>query len=549
MGEVADLWATLGARVDQRAWAAADARIAAAQRATDGVGRAAQRAGRRSRAAGEDAAAGAKRGANAVSGLGGAFGLLGAYIGGRAAYGALIKFNGTMEDARNQIAGMLSLAKKTDLADQFGPADTAIANLTKRASTLPGTTAEYIAMLGNLAQPIGDAGLNMQMLEDITVGAAVAAKALGIDAQVAARDIDQAIRGQFHSVDQFTGKLLGAAGFKGEEGRARFNAMTQKQRAEKIKEVTTQKQITQLAEAQGKTFSGVMSTLQDSLQQFFGKVGKPLFEGLTAAIKGANAWLEANQETLKEIAEVIGGALRTAFDLLGAAFTALAENLDVALPILAGIAGAFLAVKIQAAAAWLAAMGPLVLLGATIAATIALIVKLRREPERVKAAFRAMWEGIKGGAAAFWEALKAVGERIVEFFVDDIPSAIKAAFKAAFDYIASLPVIKQLLQAMRWALGLKAGASSIGDALNPADLARKMAEIQAAGQAAGTPAGAPTLPPAAAASTASYNSTVNVGDINVTSSSADPTAVAVEVRRAVADEIGGMLRRTRDVVG
>jgi hypothetical protein len=54
----------------------------------------------------------------------------------------------------------------------------------------------------------------------------VAAKALGVEWEAAARDIDQALRGQFHSTDQFTGKLLGSAGFKGEAGRKRFNAMS-----------------------------------------------------------------------------------------------------------------------------------------------------------------------------------------------------------------------------------------------------------------------------------------------------------------------------------
>jgi hypothetical protein len=39
-----------------------------------------------------------------------------------------------------------------------------------------------------------------------------------------------------------------------------------------------QKQLTQLAAAQGQTFNGALSTLQDTIEQFFGKVGLPLFK-------------------------------------------------------------------------------------------------------------------------------------------------------------------------------------------------------------------------------------------------------------------------------
>jgi hypothetical protein len=65
--------------------------------------------------------------------------------------------------------------------------------------------------------------------------------------------------------------------------------MSAGQRAETLKAALMQKQLTQLAAAQGQTFNGVLSTLQDTIEQFFGKVGLPLFKAVTAELKHWNS--------------------------------------------------------------------------------------------------------------------------------------------------------------------------------------------------------------------------------------------------------------------
>lgn len=250
-------------------------------------------------------------------------------FGARMAGKALIGFNSTVEDTKNQIAGMLALTKKTDLSAELGNADRLFGNLQKRANTLPGTTMEYARMAGMLTQPIIDAGLGMKDLEDITINSVVGAKALGVEWQAAARDIDQALRGQYHSVDQFTGKLLGSIGYKGEEGRAKFNAMGAEQRAAELKRALTQKQLTQLASAQGQTFSGALSTLQDSLEQFVGKVGVPLFKAITAELKNWNAWIDKNSDRVDEIAKSIGQGLVDGFRFVKDVLSFLVSHADL----------------------------------------------------------------------------------------------------------------------------------------------------------------------------------------------------------------------------
>jgi VIT1/CCC1 family predicted Fe2+/Mn2+ transporter len=425
--EVAQLFASLGIRANAGEWKAAGnfiSRIGAALDKNEGKLKKAQ-----------GLFGGVESGIKSV-GL-----AVAGYFGARAAKGALIDFNSTVEDTRNQIAGMMALATHTDLQDNFAQADKTLESLRARAAKLPGTTAEYAKMLGMITQPVLDAKLGMQDLEDITVGAVVAAKALGVESEVAARDIDQAIRGQFKSVDQLTGKLLGSMGFKGEAGRAKFNAMSAEKRAETLKQALTQKQIVQLAEAQGNTFSGVMSTLQDSLQQFFGKVGLPLFKAITEQVKSWVQWFEDNKEAVDEFASSVAGVLSTAFGVLKTAIGVIVDILSVIFSNSTLLRATLIALgvvlttfAVQAAAAWIAGFAPLIGIIAVVTAVVLVVMDL----------INAIVDG-KGVIATVlrWiaNAFKAMGRSIINAFravgnfFKGIAQTIKAAFVAVIDWI------------------------------------------------------------------------------------------------------------------
>lgn len=353
---------------------------------------------------------------------------IGAYFGGAALGKALISYNANLEDARNQIAGMLALSKKTDVADQFGDADRMVEQLRQRAAKLPGTTAEYVSMLGMLTQPLISAGLGLQDLEDLTVNSVVGAKALGIAWDVAARDIDQAVRGQFHSIDQFTGKILGSIGYVGEEGRKRFNALDQQQRAQVLKAALSQKQLTQLAELQGKSFRGVWSTFVDSLEQFLGKVGLPLFKALGEAISAANAYLEEHADDLNAIADVIGSVLTAAFAALSEIIGFLLGGSDEATAVLIGIAAAIMAVVVPAlvsmAAGWIAALWPVLAIGVAVAAVVMFI---KKAGPTIVGVFKMAWNWVADKAQ--WAANKVMDSfRAITGFFVDIGKAIRNAF-------------------------------------------------------------------------------------------------------------------------
>lgn len=414
--EVAELFAALGIKIDKASWDRANGAIQSMGKALGGMVAKAQNWGRSLSGVLVKAAAGLGIAKLVTTGL---------------------KFNSTIEETRNQIAGMLALTKKTDLNDQLGVANTLMDNLRARAAKLPGTTAEYVAMLSRLTQPVTDAGLGLQDLEDITVNSVVGAKALGVAWDVAARDIDQALRGQFHSVDQFTGKLLGARGFKGEEGRSRFNAMSARQRAQIIKDALMQKQLTQLAAAQGATAAGKWSTFIDTAQQTLGRVMAPLFARLVQHLEKINAWLEKNQAKVTAFAKTVGDVLVTAIDAVVETIEFLAENKELAIA-LAAIAAAFLLIS-----------SPVLLVVAAVVALILIIKKLGPVFEAVKRTVVNVFREID---RAFTDITDSVDDLFTVFAAPWIAAfeAIRSGFAAAWNWIGAR--IEQLKSAAGWLL-------------------------------------------------------------------------------------------------
>lgn len=443
---------------------------------------------------------------------------VGAYFGARAAYSGLVKFNATLEDSKDEIAGMLALAKNTDLKDQLSTADMLMGHLQERASKLPGTTSEYIAMLSMITQPITDAKLGLQDLEDMTVNSVVAAKGLHVPWEVAARDIDQAIRGQFHSTDPFSGKVLGSIGYKGEEGRSRFNQLTQEKRASEFKRALGARQFQQLGEASGASFNGLMSTLQDTIEIFFGKVGKPLFEALKGTLKEITVWIEQNDKAIKRVAADIGEALVTAFNGLKAAVKFLIDHQDLLEAIivtLGAVAAAF-------ALAWIASLWPVFLVIAVVTALVYAIRWLLKHPEQVQRAFGKAFDWIADKFVWFHDQIMAIGERIKSFFVDDIPNAIRGAWESMFNWIADkIPGLRSAMG--NFGLSAASGEGSSGPSMSAA---------------------VPTLPPGRSGGSVAMN--VDVGGINVTSNASDPAAVAQEVSRTINEELGNHYRRAMD---
>lgn len=286
---------------------------------------------------------GAAASSNALgSSLGRIGGLVAGYFGFQAAKSSLVDFNSNLEQSRITMAGLFEMNLGGTFGDNMKVADDLVGRLQQRMKSAVGTTQDAVTMASMLAQPFSKAGASVKEMEDMTVGAVVGAKSMGIAAEVAARDVDQALRGQFHSVDQFTGKLLGAMGYVGEEGRKKFNQMAAGKRFDELSKALNSPAIKDMAAAQASSFAGVSSTLQDNIEMFLGKVGTPVFKEITRELQRWNEWIEKNGETLEKWGRIASDAMVSGFNALRTAVEFIIEHKEVLL----AIASAFAAVKV-----------------------------------------------------------------------------------------------------------------------------------------------------------------------------------------------------------
>jgi hypothetical protein len=425
---------------------------------------------------------------------------------------------------------MLSLAKKTDMVDQLGTSDQLMQSLQERAKKLPGSLSDYTKVLGMIAQPIVDAGIGIKDLEDITVGAAVAAKAMSVDLEAGARDVNQAIMGQFHSTDQLTGRLLGSLGYVGEKGRKTFNGLSKERRAAVLKEALTQKQLEQMAAANSQSALGRWDTLKATISETLGRVAKPLFEKVSSLLGGINAWLESNSAAIDQIASAVGSVFAAAFEVAGVAmaglvagFTFLTDHGDATIAVLIGIGGVIMAIVVPAlismAAGWIVALAPIILVIAAIALVAYGIIKLVRN-----------WDTVKRGAGVAWDWIKDKISGFIDW-IADIGSAIASPFIAAFNWVSDVinKVIDAIMAKINWVVDK---AKTVGGWFSGA--AKWVANTVTGGgsdlaRSALATANTPSLP--ASASSGSKTTTVNAPATITINGAGDPAAVAAEVTR------------------
>jgi hypothetical protein len=255
---------------------------------------------------------------------------------------ALIGFNSDMEQARTTMAGMIQLNLGGEWSANMATATGLVDKFQERAKKSVGTTKDFVGMAQMLARPVTAAGLGMKELEDITAGATVAARAFGMQAELAALDIEQALMGTLGKKDRFARALIGPILKQHGATLKSFNALDAKSRAVMLKQALTSKTIQDMSEAQAGTFAGVYSTFEDNMQRFLGAVGMPLFKAITAELQKWNGWLENNQDKVNRWASSFGKALVGGFRFIGKTIAFFVKHKDTLL----FIAKAWAAMKI-----------------------------------------------------------------------------------------------------------------------------------------------------------------------------------------------------------
>jgi hypothetical protein len=303
---------------------------------------------------------------------------LGAAVAGGGLLRSMVGFNVEVESTRLNIQTMLSLAEKTSLADQANAAATAYEDLRKRASELPGSTIEYVQAFAKLVYPLRTAGVSLQKIQDLTVATVVAAKSGlgGATVKTAITDVLQGVEGRFSTVDFFLKALLEPLGYVGTRGRARFKALSKEQRAAVLQEALSQKAIVESAMAQSQSLAGVWDKARESLLQFLGRVGLPLFNALKDALRSLNAWAARNQATLQSLATTIGSVVAGAFEVVRSVIQWFAEHGDATRALLVGLLVLVGAVAARASAAWIAARGPMLAAWALVSVGVYIFEKL-----------------------------------------------------------------------------------------------------------------------------------------------------------------------------
>lgn len=237
---------------------------------------------------------------------------------------AFVGFNSNVEQAKIQMAGLFELNKGGAWNANMALSSNLVDRLAIRMKDAVGTTSDAVSMAGMLVQPLSAANASMKQIEDSTVGAVVASKAFGIEAGQAALDLQQALNGTLGNKDRFAAAILGPMGFTPEK----FNKLTAGKRLETVTKALNSRAIQEMAKAQGESFSGVMSTMEDNIEQTLGKVGKPLFVAITNEVKQWSAWFDKNPEKVKEIAESVSKALVSAFSAVKAGMEWVYANRD-----------------------------------------------------------------------------------------------------------------------------------------------------------------------------------------------------------------------------
>lgn len=244
----------------------------------------------------------------------------------------LFDFNAQLEDYRVKMAGMLTMFTKADMAKSWERAGESVDTFNVMAAKSALTTKELVNMASLIERPLLSAGVSMSQIEELTFGAANAAKAFGTETGLAARDIEYMLTRGVHIRDRFGINLLNQRSIHLTP--EQFNAKSAFDRAKIVGEALKSPEILEMARKQGQeTFHGVMSTLEDNMQLLGGRIGSGVFHEISLEIRSWNEWMQKNQIEIDKFANVVKTDLVTGFKYLKEVAGFLVDNGDTLMAI------------------------------------------------------------------------------------------------------------------------------------------------------------------------------------------------------------------------
>jgi hypothetical protein len=240
--------------------------------------------------------------------------------GGAAGAGALaaIKFglvdvNAKVEDTKLGFATIFNMLANTGIDNGLVLAQSLVEDIRKDAKELPGEFGDFVAMAQTITAPLLNAGKGMQDIRDMTRQTVVAAASLNVRFDQAAREMAMLIEGHAGGHNVLGGRLGITAHTqvkKAGGGTSEFNKATAAERIAHINALLEKGD--QSLKHFGKSWSGLTSTMVDSMKQFLGRATFPLFERIKGSVEGINKLLESPK--MNDLADAIGRDLVIAYD-------------------------------------------------------------------------------------------------------------------------------------------------------------------------------------------------------------------------------------------
>lgn len=249
----------------------------------------------------------------------------GAFFGVKAAKNALIDFNTNLEQARLSMSGLLQMNMGGEWADNQERANRLVRQFQNDAKKSVATTMDFVDMGKLITGPLTRVGGTLKDVSDITKGAVVAAKAMGEESGLVARDIEAALRGNITMRDRFIRAMLPTIKMTKEE----FNTIARQapeQALGLLRAMFGAEAIKNMAETQAKSFAGVSSTLRDNIERMFGRIGLPLMNALTEQMARINAFFDNNSTKVAQFVNDFSAGLVKGFNLAVKAFEFINRN-------------------------------------------------------------------------------------------------------------------------------------------------------------------------------------------------------------------------------
>lgn len=289
---------------------------------------------------------------------------VGAIMGGGGLFAGAIKqglaFNSQIEQARIQVASMMGIVRKTDMATEMDEASKAVDSLNDRALKLPGTLKDYLQIWKGAAFPILKAGASMKELEEISVATMAAMKTKDVDPGTATRSLMRIYQGNAIAKDRVTVFFAELLGMTVKELNA-LSKVDKKLLHTKMLAAATSKHVADLLAVQNQSAKGQREEFGERVTRFLGRVTEVLGTRLTALLTRINNWLEKNKSAVDDFAVAIGNGLVDAFEFLGDVINFVIENSDEIKDILTVVAIILGGVLLKAVLAFVGAWAPVFL--------------------------------------------------------------------------------------------------------------------------------------------------------------------------------------------